>query len=85
VVPLVETGELSGRTGFVVEEGKFGFECLLCGIGGTSRYPAGRLQCRSELMAKELGAIHVEVIAQLDNIIGEKKLIWTRVKSQTKI
>lgn len=45
---------------------------------------AGRLQCRSELMVQGLGAICVEVMFQLDNIIRGKDN-WTRVIGQTKI
>lgn len=48
------------------------------------RYLAGRLQCRSELMVKGLGAICVEVSIQLDNIIRGRDN-WTRVMGQTKI
>lgn len=37
-----------------------------------------------DLMTKEPGAIHIEVIIQLDNITGGRDN-WTKVKGQTKI
>lgn len=79
---------MDGRTGFVEEENEFVFEhiCFVVLEGHPDIWLEGYNVGLSSwlLLVKILGTIHMEMIVQLDNIIGGRNN-WTRVKSQIKI